>query len=130
MNNRSYIIFTVFLFLQFGVIKTGNAQTNHLVLQDNKTDTVIYIENQNFINQVTHWSLPDYQSANSGVVTVDVWVNKKGKVVKALYNEKQSTTNDDVLIKSSLKSAKKTKFSRIENDTIRAGIITYNFKKL
>lgn len=74
---------------------------------------------------------PSYTVNFEGRVVITVTVDLDGKVVDAVYNSENSTTDNPDLIKASISAAKSSRFSKSENsDALQEGTITYNFKLL
>lgn len=70
----------------------------------------------------------DYPSNYSGKVVVEIEVDREGRVTKARYREKGSTTNAGVLRKAAEDAARKARFTPSETSDIQVGTITYVFK--
>lgn len=70
----------------------------------------------------------DYPSNYSGKVVVEIEVDREGRVTKARYREKGSTTNAGVLRKAAEDAARKARFTPSETNDIQVGTITYVFK--
>ena len=70
----------------------------------------------------------DYPSNYSGKVVVEITVDREGRVTKAVYREKGSTTNAGVLRKAAEEAALKARFTPSETNDIQVGTITYVFK--
>lgn len=72
---------------------------------------------------------PDYLKQKQGIVVVQVYVDKKGNVTKAIPGVKGSTTLDNDLLKAAEKAAMTAKFDLNENaKESQTGTITYIFK--
>ena len=70
---------------------------------------------------------PVYTCESNGKVVLNIEVDHKGEVVYLSINENSSTTNNECLIDSALKYAKKTQFSASKNKPTQLGSITYIF---
>lgn len=66
-------------------------------------------------------------SQRTGIVVVNICVNSQGKVTKANYTQKGSTTTDSHLIRLATESAKEYRFSQSKTAE-QCGDITINFK--
>jgi colicin import membrane protein len=73
--------------------------------------------------------LPKYEYQVEGTVVVEVYVDRAGKVVRAVPGTKGSTTLDDYLLKVAKDAALQARFE-VKQDApeIQKGKITYNFK--
>ncbi|MCI5054954.1 MAG: energy transducer TonB [Flavobacteriales bacterium] len=64
-----------------------------------------------------------------GTVAVEIWVDKAGKVIRAVPGIKGSNTNNSTLFEMARKAALKTKFSSKPSATeVQKGVIYYHFK--
>ncbi len=70
---------------------------------------------------------PQYNVQDTGVVKVNLWIDKEGSVIKAEQDSIETTVTNKVLVESALMSAYKLKFSAIKKDTIMKGSFTYHF---
>lgn len=70
---------------------------------------------------------PRYDSNKSGRVIVDITVDSKGYVIRAVPRVQGSTTNDSELIRAALDAASKARFNTVSEDALQTGTITYNF---
>jgi colicin import membrane protein len=73
--------------------------------------------------------VPRYDNQTEGVVVVEISVDRKGNVTKAVAGVKGSTTLDEYLLREARDAAMKAKFD--SNDSaplLQKGTITYNFK--
>jgi TonB family protein len=74
---------------------------------------------------------PIYNSKNEGIVVVDIWVDKKGNVTKAIAGGRGSTTTNQQLWKLASEAAKRATFSvNAKAPEEQKGTITYNFVNL
>ena len=72
---------------------------------------------------------PNYVGDEDGRIVVDICVDAKGYVTKAICNRKESTIINPKLRKEAEKAAIKTRFSEaVDNRENQRGTITYNFK--
>lgn len=70
---------------------------------------------------------PDYPVNESGVVVVEITVDKDGCVTQASYRSQGSTTANTELINAAIRAAKKARFNSSDKDG-QIGTITYNFR--
>jgi len=78
-----------------------------------------------------HLPKPTYNSPEQGKVVVTIWVNKEGKVVKALAGAKGTNINDLKLRDQAYKAALASVFQADPNaPDVQKGTITYNFIRL
>ncbi len=70
---------------------------------------------------------PTFNSKDSGIVVIDVIIEKSGSIIKAAPDMKETHVTNKKLIDNSLKSAYKAKFNAINKDTIESKKITYRF---
>ncbi|MBU2651107.1 MAG: hypothetical protein KKA81_09250, partial [Bacteroidetes bacterium] len=78
-----------------------------------------------------HLPKPSYQSQEQGKVVVDIWVNREGKVVKALAGGKGTTILDTRLRRLAEEAALRSLFEPDPNaPDNQKGTITYNFIRL
>lgn len=77
----------------------------------------------------THLPKPDYKSNDQGYVVIDIWVDRQGRVVRAEYQPKGSTTPSGYLIRQAKAAALKTRFNDDPNALdVQKGTITYKFQ--
>lgn len=73
---------------------------------------------------------PSYNSEDQGKVVVTIWVNKEGKVIKALAGGKGTSTSDQKLWKMAEDAAKRSTFTaKSDAAEEQKGTITYKFVK-
>jgi hypothetical protein len=73
---------------------------------------------------------PSYNSEDQGKVVVTIWVNKEGKVIKALAGGKGTSTSDQKLWKMAEEAAKRSTFTaKPDAAEEQKGTITYKFVK-
>ncbi len=73
---------------------------------------------------------PSYNSEDQGSVVVTIWVNKEGKVIKALAGGKGTSTSDQKLWKMAEDAAKHSTFTAKKDAAEeQKGTITYKFVK-
>ena len=73
--------------------------------------------------------VPRYDNQTEGVVVVEISVDRKGNVTKAVPGVKGSTTLDEYLLREARDAAMKAKFDSNDNaPLLQKGTITYNFK--
>ncbi len=78
-----------------------------------------------------HLPKPAYESLEQGKIVVAIWVNKYGKVTKAIEGVKGSTISDLTLRKLTRNAALQAKFSPDPNaPEEQRGTITYNFVRI
>lgn len=70
---------------------------------------------------------PEYGPNKSGRVVVDITVDNKGSVIRAVPRVQGSTTNDSELIRAAVKAAVKARFNTVAEEGLQTGTITYNF---
>ena len=70
---------------------------------------------------------PVYTCESGGKVVITIEVNDFGKVTKANYNKKASTTENGCLIDSALEYAKTSKFTSKKDSRKQLGTISYSF---
>ena len=74
---------------------------------------------------------PAYNSQEQGRVVVRIWVNKEGKVERAVSGVQGTTITDQTLIKLAQDAALKAVFNSDPNAADQqTGTITYNFIRL
>jgi colicin import membrane protein len=72
---------------------------------------------------------PSYDNQSEGVVVVEISVDRKGNVTKAVAGFKGSTTLDEYLLREAKNAAMKAKFDSNDNaPLLQKGTIWYNFK--
>lgn len=72
---------------------------------------------------------PTYSVQNSGVVVVEIWVDREGVVTKAIPGYEGTTVTDRQLWNAARSAALKTHFNRnVEAPGLQTGTITYIFK--
>ena len=73
--------------------------------------------------------VPRYDNQTEGIVVVEISVDRKGNVTKAVPGVKGSTTLDEYLLREARDAAMKAKFDSNDNaPLLQKGTITYNFK--
>jgi len=73
---------------------------------------------------------PSYNSEDQGKVVVTIWVNKEGKVIKALAGGKGTSTSDQKLWKMAEEAARRSTFTaKSDAAEEQKGTITYKFVK-
>ena len=73
--------------------------------------------------------LPTYSSNNQGIVVVQVWVDRNGKVTRAEFQPKGSNTQDGYLVSQAIAAARKARFNADAGaPEEQKGTITYFFK--
>ena len=78
-----------------------------------------------------HLPKPEYKSKDQGKIVVTIWVNKLGKVVKAVAGAKGTNISDLGLQNLARNAALRAKFSSDPNAAeTQKGTITYNFIRL
>lgn len=81
--------------------------------------------------QVKSIPKPNYNSKDEGIVVVDIWVDKKGNVTKAIAGSRGTTTTNNSLWKLAVDAAKRAKFDvKADAPEEQKGQITYNFINL
>lgn len=66
-------------------------------------------------------------SSKTGIVVVQLCVNRKGEVISAAYTLKGSTTSDEHLIQLAVDNARQWRFAK-SREKKQCGTITYNFR--
>jgi hypothetical protein len=75
--------------------------------------------------------LPNYNLKEEGVVVVDIWVDKNGKVTKAIAGSRGTTTTSQALWKLAVDAARRSTFyEKSDAAEEQKGTITYNFINL
>jgi tRNA pseudouridine55 synthase len=93
---------------------TGESNIKYFV--KNRYD--IYMENPLYV-------CPEYMS---GIVAIDIIIDRNGKVVKASYNKNKSTTSYDCLIDNAINAAYESMFNTdLKAPKKQKGYITYRF---
>ncbi|MDR2085430.1 MAG: hypothetical protein LBP67_10605 [Bacteroidales bacterium] len=78
-----------------------------------------------------HLPKPIYDSQEQGRIVVEIHVNKKGDVIKAVAGKAGTTISDQKLWAKTEAAALKTKFSpNPKASEIQIGTITYNFRRM
>ncbi len=78
-----------------------------------------------------HLPKPEYNSKDQGKIVVTIWVNKLGKVIKAVAGAKGTNISDQGLQNLARNAALRAKFSIDPNAAeTQKGTITYNFIRL
>jgi TonB family protein len=73
--------------------------------------------------------VPRYDNLSEGIVVVEISVDRKGNVTKAVAGVKGSTTLDEYLLREARDAAMKAKFNSNDNaPMLQKGTITYNFR--
>lgn len=73
--------------------------------------------------------VPEYNYQRSGIVVVEITVNKEGRVTEATAGVKGSTTLDEYLLRVAKKAALSAQFDRSpESPAFQKGTISYHFK--
>ncbi len=76
----------------------------------------------------TYLPIPVYKCQGSGKITLEIEVNQRGEVEKALVITGQSTTGDECLIETAVNTALISRFnSDINAPRIQKGTLTYHF---
>jgi hypothetical protein len=76
----------------------------------------------------TYLPLPIYMCQGAGKVVLAIDVNQRGEVEKAQIIESESSTSDDCLIETAIKTALLSRFNpEINSPRIQAGTLTYLF---
>ena len=80
--------------------------------------------------KVSSLPLPKYELQKDGIVVVDIFVDRSGKVTHANINIKETTTSDENLQKVAKDAAMKATFEEKPDakEVLQKGTITYNFK--
>ena len=81
--------------------------------------------------KATSLPLPEYSSQDQGIIVVEIFVDKKGNVIRAEAGKKGTTISNQTLWQKTYEAAMKTKFS--VNETAadeQKGTITYSFRRL
>lgn len=75
--------------------------------------------------------LPDYTEQEQGRVVVEIWVDKSGKVIRAIAGAKGSTTSNQSLWRKAEQAALQSKFSICDQcPEEQKGTITYTFIRI
>ncbi|MDZ7741361.1 MAG: energy transducer TonB [Bacteroidota bacterium] len=78
-----------------------------------------------------HLPKPEYNSDDQGTVIVTIWVDRMGKVTKAVAGAKGTTVSDQVLWRRAKEAALRARFTaKPDAAEIQKGFIKYNFIKL
>jgi hypothetical protein len=76
----------------------------------------------------TYLPIPIYKCEGSGKVALSIQVNQKGVVENAEIISNQSTTSDECLLETAVKTAKISRFnSDVNSPKLQTGTITYEF---
>jgi hypothetical protein len=70
---------------------------------------------------------PGYTCNGSGVVVIQIKVDKTGKVKDASYNSAASNRATTCMVERALKYAKKSRFDYKSSETMQSGTVTYKF---
>ena len=70
---------------------------------------------------------PVYTCDGYGKITIDIEVTETGRVKKATYNKRESTTKNECLIDNAIAYAKSARFTTSSRNISQEGTITYNF---
>ena len=71
---------------------------------------------------------PNYNSRDEGIVVVSIWVDKNGKVTKAIAGARGTTTTSQTLWRLAEDAARKSTFNeKADAPEEQKGTITYNF---
>lgn len=102
--------------------------THHAVRQEvSKPATGIVAVSYNVPNRnATKLPKPTYQCTSYGEVVVNVEINPKGYVIRAVVNKTKSNTSEFCLCESAVRYAKLSRFSILEKKNSR-GTISYRF---
>lgn len=73
-------------------------------------------------------SIPKENSQETGKVAIQITVDKNGKVIKAVYVEKGSTTSNTTLKAAAIKAAQSWVFNEKSADENETGTIIFNFR--
>ncbi len=74
---------------------------------------------------------PDYPARNvEGRVIMEVYVNRQGRVERAVFRPNGSTTNDSRLVDAARRAALQARFNDVDETAtaLQIGTITYNFR--
>jgi hypothetical protein len=82
----------------------------------------------NLIRKLVDLPAPKSATYDIGVVQINIWVNNKGVVVKAIPDALNTTSKDKYLAKACLKAAYKARFEENRKDTLESGYIRYKFE--
>lgn len=85
------------------------------------------INKDKFNRTLLNFPTPVYTSKATGVVVINVWVDKDGFVINARTDSLKSSTLNKELLGNAIEAAYKARFSSIKKDTIQKGSITYNY---
>jgi len=108
--------------------KKNKVNGNNEIIQNNqskKTTTITYSLKGRYLR---HQHVPVYLCKEGGLVTINILVDRWGKVVNAEYSKEKSQTSDPCLIEEAIKSSYKFLFN---SDQLapekQAGFISFNF---
>lgn len=85
------------------------------------------INKDKFNRTLLNFPAPVYTSKVTGVVVINVWVDKDGFVIDARTDSLKSSTLNKELLGNTIEAAYKARFSSIKKDTIQEVSITYNY---
>ncbi len=105
-------------------IKRKNNKTAVVEGAANKNTTIRYHLPQ---RQSLYLPNPVYTCDVGGIIVINIDVSALGKVTKAGYNKRASSTQNGCLIESALKYAKQGRFTTAAKTAKQKGTITYNF---
>lgn len=71
---------------------------------------------------------PAYIGNEQGRVVIQITVDGDGKVIRASFQQKNSTTNHGDLVNAAIKAAYRTRFTPDKDKDIQSGTITYTFR--
>lgn len=94
---------------------TNSSKRNSTVSYNLVQRTALYLPN------------PVYTCNGFGKIVVNIEVTETGRVKKASYNKRDSTTKNECLIDNALAYAKSARFTTDAQNTKQLGTITYNF---
>jgi vacuolar-type H+-ATPase subunit I/STV1 len=100
------------------------AKNNAISQSSNRNTTISYLLNN---RKAIYLPNPVYTCDRGGIIVINITVNSLGKVVKADYNKKASSTDNGCLIDSALEYAAQARFNTDSNMEEQIGTITYNF---
>jgi hypothetical protein len=70
---------------------------------------------------------PVYTCEGFGIIVIDIEVTETGRVKKASYNKRESTTKNECLIDNAIAYAESARFTTDSQKDSQEGTITYNF---
>ncbi len=71
---------------------------------------------------------PQYSPNDSGIVVVNLWIDKNGDILNVALDSIATTTKQSSTIEKTIKAAYTAKFTPIKQDTIQIGTISFNFE--